>query len=377
MPWAVGSTAPDSIASRIRSASSTASSWSSDESGVSTAASGVPAGRARRRRCRAPRGARTGRPGRRCGSRSCRHREAAHAARPDPPARPRRHHAPSALGRNDSNYPRPVNVTLPDGAVLELPDGATALDAARAIGPKLAEQAVLARVDGETRDLRLPLPDGARLELLTTRDRHDPDALAVLRHSAAHLLAEAVRRLHPGVKVAIGPPIENGFYYDFEFPEPIREEDLAAIEDEIRRELAEGRSWERVEIGRDEARARFEAEGEPYKIGARRHRGGRHLALHAGRLHRPLPRPAPAGLEPDQGGQADRARRRVLARRRAEHAADAHLRHGVLHARPTSTPTSSGSSRRARTTTGGSGSSSTCSTSTSTRPARRSGTRRG
>ena len=158
-----------------------------------------------------------------------------------------------------------MNVTLPDGAVLELPDGATALDAARAIGPKLAEQAVLARVDGETRDLRLPLPDGARLELLTTRDRHDPDALAVLRHSAAHLLAEAVRRLHPGVKVAIGPPIENGFYYDFEFPEPIREEDLAAIEDEIRRELAEGRSWERVEIGRDEARARFEAEGEPYK----------------------------------------------------------------------------------------------------------------
>ena len=124
---------------------------------------------------------------------------------------------------------------------------------------------MLARVDGETRDLRLPLPDGARLELLTTRDRNDPDALAVLRHSAAHLLAEAVRRLHPGVKVAIGPPIENGFYYDFEFPEPIREEDLAAIEDEIRRELAEGRSWERLEIGRDEARARFEAEGEPYK----------------------------------------------------------------------------------------------------------------
>ena len=158
-----------------------------------------------------------------------------------------------------------MNVTLPDGAVLELPDGATALDAARAIGPKLAEQAVLARVDGETRDLRLPLFDGARLELLTTRDRNDPDALAVLRHSAAHLLAEAVRRLHPGVKVAIGPPIENGFYYDFEFPEPIREEDLGAIEDEIRRELAEGRSWERVEIGRDDAHARFEAEGEPYK----------------------------------------------------------------------------------------------------------------
>ena len=158
-----------------------------------------------------------------------------------------------------------MNVTLPDGTSLELPDGSSALDAARAIGPKLAEQAVLARVDGEPRDLRLPLPDGATLQILTTRDHDDPDALHVLRHSAAHLLAEAVRRLHPGVKVAIGPPVENGFYYDFEFPEPIREEDLAAIEEEIRRELAEGRSWERAEIGRDEARARFEAEGEHYK----------------------------------------------------------------------------------------------------------------
>jgi threonyl-tRNA synthetase len=159
-----------------------------------------------------------------------------------------------------------VNVTLPDGATLELPDGASALDAARAIGPKLAQQAVLARVNGEPRDLRLPLPDGAKLEILTTRDRNDPDALAVLRHSAAHLLAEAVRRLHPGVKVAIGPAIENGFYYDFEFPEPIHESDLAAIEEEIARELEEGRTWEREPSTRDEARARFEGEGEIYKV---------------------------------------------------------------------------------------------------------------
>jgi threonyl-tRNA synthetase len=159
-----------------------------------------------------------------------------------------------------------VNVTLPDGSALELPEGASALDAARAIGPKLAEQAVLARVDGEPRDLRLPLPDDATLEILTTRDHDDPDALHVLRHSAAHLLAEAVRRLHPGVKVAIGPPIENGFYYDFEFPEPIREDDLAAIEAEVERELAEGRTWAREAIGRDDARARFEAEHEPYKV---------------------------------------------------------------------------------------------------------------
>ena len=82
------------------------------------------------------------------------------------------------------------------------------------------------RSNGHVQDLRLPLTDGGEIEILTTRNRDDPDALYVLRHSAAHLLAEAVRRLYPGVKIAIGPPIENGFYYDFEFPEPIHESDL-------------------------------------------------------------------------------------------------------------------------------------------------------
>src|SRR3954454_754941 len=98
-----------------------------------------------------------------------------------------------------------MKVVLPDNSELELPDGATGLDAARAIGPKLAEQAVLIRQNGRVQDLRLPLEDGQPIQVLTTRDRKDPDALAVLRHSTAHLLAEAVRRLHPGVKVAIGP----------------------------------------------------------------------------------------------------------------------------------------------------------------------------
>src|ERR687895_385428 len=131
-----------------------------------------------------------------------------------------------------------MKVVLPDSSELELPAGATGLDAARAIGPKLAEQAVLVRSDGRVQDLRLPLRDGQPIQILTTRDTDDPDALYVLRHSAADLLAEAVRRLYPGVKIAIGPPIENGFYYDFEFPEPIGEE----------------------------ARKRFEDEGEAYKV---------------------------------------------------------------------------------------------------------------
>jgi threonyl-tRNA synthetase len=159
-----------------------------------------------------------------------------------------------------------VKVVLPDNSELELPDGATGLDAARAIGPRLAKEAVLVRSNGDLRDLRLPLEDGQRIKILTTRDKDDPDALYVLRHSTAHLLAEAVRRLYPGVKIAIGPPIENGFYYDFEFPEPIHESDLEKIEAEMLREIGEGRSWAREEVSRDDARRRFEAEQEPYKV---------------------------------------------------------------------------------------------------------------
>ncbi len=157
-----------------------------------------------------------------------------------------------------------MKVLLPDNTELELPAGATGLDAARAIGPKLAEQAVLVRSNGQVKDLRLPLADGERIQILTARDKDDPDALSVLRHSSAHLLAEAVRRLYPGVKVAIGPPIENGFYYDFEFPEPVHEEELERIEEEIGRELKEGREWSREEVSAEEAKARFV--DEPYKL---------------------------------------------------------------------------------------------------------------
>jgi threonyl-tRNA synthetase len=157
-----------------------------------------------------------------------------------------------------------MKVVLPDNSELELPAGATGLDAARAIGPKLAEQAVLVRIDGRVQDVRRPLADGEKVQFLTTRDKQDSDALAVLRHSSAHLLAEAVTRLYPGVKLAIGPPIENGFYYDFDFPEPIREEDLEKIQAEIDRELAEGREWSRREISRDEAKELFASD--EYKL---------------------------------------------------------------------------------------------------------------
>ena len=159
-----------------------------------------------------------------------------------------------------------MKVVLPDNSELELPDGATGLDAARAIGPKLAEQAVLVRSNGNVQDLRAPLEDGQPIQILTTRDKDDPDALYVLRHSTAHLLAEAVRRLYPGTKIAIGPPIENGFYYDFDFPEPIGEEALERIEAEMQKELAEGRSWNREEVEAEEAKRYFAEEGEEYKV---------------------------------------------------------------------------------------------------------------
>jgi hypothetical protein len=223
-----------------------------------------------------------------------------------------------------------MNVVLPDGNKLELPDGATGLDAARAIGPKLAEQAVLVRSNGNVRDLRAPLADGEQIQILTVRDKDDPDALAVLRHSSAHLLAEAVRRLYPGVKIAIGPPIENGFYYDFEFPEPIAEDDLARIEEEIGRELKEGREWSRAEVSADEARKRFEAEGEPYKVELVDTADGPISFYTQGEFTDLCRGPAPAELEADQGAEADRPRRRVLARRRAQQAAHPHLRHRVL-----------------------------------------------
>jgi len=159
-----------------------------------------------------------------------------------------------------------MKVVLPDSSELQLPDGATGLDAARAIGPKLAEQAVLVRSNGHVQDLRERLADGQQIQILTTRDAQDPDALYVLRHSTAHLLAEAVRRLYPGTKIAIGPPIDNGFYYDFEFPEPIGEEALERIEAEMQRELDEGRSWSREEVDAARAKAYFAEHDEPYKV---------------------------------------------------------------------------------------------------------------
>jgi threonyl-tRNA synthetase len=159
-----------------------------------------------------------------------------------------------------------VRVTLPDGSTLALPEGATGADAADAIGPRLARDAIGAKVDGELRDLDAALPDGAAIEIVTAGG--DGDALWLLRHDAAHVLATAVLDLWPGTKVSIGPPIDGGFYYDFEFPDDFRPsvEDLGAIEERMAAHIAADERFERSEISAGEAIERFRSEDQPYKV---------------------------------------------------------------------------------------------------------------
>jgi threonyl-tRNA synthetase len=157
-----------------------------------------------------------------------------------------------------------MKVTLPDGSPLELPDGSTGADAARAIGEGLARAALGVRQNGDLRDLDAPLQEGP-VEIVTSRD---PDALWLIRHDAAHVLATAVLELYPGVKISIGPPIDDGFYYDFEFPEGVKvsDEDFERIEAKMREHIAADEHFERSDVPVEEAIARFRAEGQDYKV---------------------------------------------------------------------------------------------------------------
>jgi threonyl-tRNA synthetase len=158
-----------------------------------------------------------------------------------------------------------VTVKLPDGSSLELPEGATGADAAGAIGPGLARDALAVRVDGEVRDLAAPVEDGESIEILTPGS---DAALEVLRHDAAHVMATAVLELWPGTKVSIGPPIEGGFYYDFEFPEGVSpgEDDLERIEERMRFHIEADERFERRELPVAEAIEKFRSEDQPYKV---------------------------------------------------------------------------------------------------------------
>jgi threonyl-tRNA synthetase len=166
-----------------------------------------------------------------------------------------------------------VTVTLPDEKQLELPDGATGADAAAAIGPGLARAALAIEVghpeagEGpEVRDLARPLPDGAHVSILT--DRSGAKALELIRHDAAHVLAAAVMELYEGVKISIGPPIEDGFYYDFEFPPgtSVSEADFPRIEERMREHVKAAERFQRQDVPVGQARERFAAEQQDYKV---------------------------------------------------------------------------------------------------------------
>jgi threonyl-tRNA synthetase len=148
-----------------------------------------------------------------------------------------------------------IHLTLPNGDVLELPRGSTAGDAAAAIGPGLAKAALAAQVDGETVDLMTPLEEDAELRILTDRDAEE--ILPVMRHSAAHVLATAVRELRPGAGIGFGPAIEDGFYYDFEVDEPFTPEDLETFEEKIQEVLDADHRFERRRVTKEEARELF------------------------------------------------------------------------------------------------------------------------
>ena len=153
-------------------------------------------------------------------------------------------------------------ITLPDGSVRQFDGAVTGTEIAAAIGPGLAKAALAMQVDGATRDLALPISADASVRFIT---RKDADALELIRHDAAHVLAEAVQELFPGTQVTIGPSIENGFYYDFARNEPFTPEDFPAIEAKMREIIARNAPFLRRVVSRDEASEFFLAKGEKYK----------------------------------------------------------------------------------------------------------------
>ena len=154
-----------------------------------------------------------------------------------------------------------IRITLPDGSERAVPAGTTARAVAESIGPRLARAAIAAKLEGDIVELDRPLPRSGRLEILTEKS---PDALDVLRHSSAHVLATAVRRLFPDAGIGFGPSIEDGFYYDFDVPRPFTPEDLERIEAEMRTVVAADDPFVREEVPRAEARRRFA--GDPLKL---------------------------------------------------------------------------------------------------------------
>jgi threonyl-tRNA synthetase len=156
-----------------------------------------------------------------------------------------------------------IQVTLPDGSVRQVPPGTSPLEIAREISPRLADAAIVARVNGQLFDLKRPIEGDAALQLLTPRDA---EALEVYRHSTAHLCAAAVLELFPETKLGVGPPIEAGFYYDFDRPAPFTPEDLEKIEAKMWELQAQGLTYDRRLTPKPEGLAKYRAMDEPMKV---------------------------------------------------------------------------------------------------------------
>ena len=275
-----------------------------------------------------------------------------------------------------------MKVTLPDGTALELPDGATGADAAAAIGAGLARAALASRSTGELRDLARPLADGAPVSIVTPQS---PEALDLIRHDTAHVLAAAILDLYPGVKISIGPPIEDGFYYDFEFPEgvTISEADFPAHRGAMRAHVKADEPFVREDVSVEEALERFRAEHQHYKVeliedlvanGGRRRRSrstptARSPTSAAGRTRRRRSASGPSSLQSVAGaywrGDSDR---QMLTRIYGT---------AFFSKEELDEPPRARSSRRGPAITASSAASSGCSRSPSLRPAWRSGCRPG
>ena len=148
-----------------------------------------------------------------------------------------------------------ITVSLPDGSTKSVPEGSTVLGVAETIGARLAQASIAGKINGDLVDVNRTVTDGDAIELITDRS---PEALHILRHSAAHVMAEAVKDLFPLTQFGIGPAIEDGFYYDFQVEKPFTPDDLVAIEERMRQIVSEEKTFQRAEIDRLEAWDEFE-----------------------------------------------------------------------------------------------------------------------
>jgi threonyl-tRNA synthetase len=164
-----------------------------------------------------------------------------------------------------------VTLSLPEGGQMEIPSGSSVLEVAERISPGLARKALAARVNGKEVDLTYKLEEDNELKILTS---DDPEALEIFRHSSAHLLAAAVMELFPGTECGIGPPIEDGFFYDFRVERPFTPEDLEKIEKRMKELAKENIPYKRVEIPKEEALEIFRKQGQELKVELVAEKGG-------------------------------------------------------------------------------------------------------